>query len=143
LLHQDVLRELDLLGVFLILEDLDRIVEDEIRNYRHENRDPRAPNAARLIAGRIKKFNCAVIEERLADGNARRKLYASYLNESRTDRFRHVAEVLRQFEDNPHRNAVLLLGLGGVTAREAGRMTRNWHVDYDWIAEKLNLAMGE
>ncbi|WP_378067500.1 hypothetical protein [Actinoplanes subglobosus] len=132
---------MDLLLTFLILDDLDRVIDDQIRIYRHENRDIRARNAATVIAGRVQKLNCDLIAARLADGNARRKLYACYLNEARTDRFRHVAVVLGRFTDNPHRNAVLLLGLGGVTATEARRMTGNRHVDYDMIAEQLNLAM--
>jgi hypothetical protein len=142
-LRQDVLLDIYLLRLCPIIDDLDAAVRDQIRIYRHENRGVRAPETPAVIAGRIREMNAKIVAERLSDGNMRRSLYRRYKRELSEDRYRHVASVHRRYWSCPHRNAVLLLGVGGLTKSEARTMTGQTHVNYDRIARQLNLAAGE
>jgi hypothetical protein len=142
-LHQDVLLNIYLLRFCPIIDDLDVAIRNQIRIYRHENRGVRAPETPAVIAGRIREMNAEIVAERLSDGNMRRSLFLRYKRELSEDRYRHVVSVHRKYWSSPHRNAVLLLGVGGLTKSEARTITGQTHVNYDRIAHQLNLAMGE
>jgi hypothetical protein len=123
--------------------DLDAAIESEIARYGPPDHDVGVTHAAAAIADRIRKLSYTRIAATMPHRIERLRVYRFYMSKSRDLRYRHVRKARLTFPLNdPHRNAVLFLGIAGLLTDEARSLMPSDKIDFDKVLTAINVAMG-